>query len=70
MRVALYCTCGATACGTIKPDAKARAFIERIWKQTHSGEGHAPCDARTAAAARRKEESRLAYNAVLDTDDD
>lgn len=70
MRVALYCTCGASSVGTIRPDAKAEAFIERIWKKTHSGPGHQPCDAKTATRARRKEESRLEMMALLDTDDD
>ena len=49
MKVKLYCTCGASATGTISPDAKAQAFIDKIWKQTHRGEGHKPCDAKTAA---------------------
>lgn len=70
MRIALYCTCGASSVGTISPDAKAKSFIEKIWNASHSGKGHAPCDAKTAARARRKEEERIAYNAALDTDDD
>jgi hypothetical protein len=54
VKMKLYCTCGASGTGTITPDAKARHFVEKIWTPIHSGEGHSPCDAKTAAKARRK----------------
>ena len=56
MKLALYCTCGASATGTIKPNAKAEAFKKNVWLPNHSGPGHAPCDQRTAARARAREE--------------
>lgn len=54
MKLKLYCTCGDSATGTISPDAKAHSFVENVWKKFHTGDGHAPCDAKTAAKARRK----------------
>lgn len=54
MKLSLYCTCGDSATGTIKPDANAQRFIDVTWKSVHSGSGHEPCDAKTAAKARRK----------------
>lgn len=59
MKLKLFCTCGATATGTISPDAKAER-LKQIWEQCHTGEGHAPCDAKTASRARRREEAKAA----------
>lgn len=56
MKLSLYCTCGDSATGTIKPDEKAQRFIDVTWKSVHSGAGHEPCDAKTAAESRRKSE--------------
>lgn len=53
MKLSLHCTCGDSATGTIKPDAKAQRFIDVTWKSVHSGPGHEPCDAKTAAKARK-----------------
>jgi hypothetical protein len=58
MKLSLYCTCGASGTGTIKPDAKAEKF-KTMWLETHSGPGHAPCDQKTAARARAKSEREL-----------
>jgi hypothetical protein len=56
LRFAYYCTCGVSMVGTIGgPDGAARA--QALWDmQGHVGEGHAPTDAKGAAAARRKQE--------------
>lgn len=55
MKVTLFCKCGASATGSIKPDAAAIRFMERFW-QLHSGKVCAPCDQKTAANARRRSE--------------
>jgi hypothetical protein len=57
MKIALYCTCGAAAVGTMTPDSKAKKFVEKTWPKMHPyGEGHEPCDAKTARKARQKAE--------------
>jgi hypothetical protein len=57
MKFRLYCTCGNSAVGTITPDAKAEWFKRECWDKLHTGPGHAPCDQRTAARVRAKEEA-------------
>jgi len=56
MRMRRHCTCGAAwAC------TAPRAMVEgvlRIWEEEHSGPGHAPCDAKTAARARARAERK------------
>jgi hypothetical protein len=50
-RIACYCTCGSSLTGRAnKPE-----IPEAAWAEFHSGEGHAPTDAKGAAAARRRE---------------
>lgn len=55
MKFTHYCTCGASVVGEIRPNAKA-ALMENAFRRTHVGPGHAPCDRKTAANARRREE--------------
>lgn len=57
-KVTRYCRCGAAMQADLRgPDADRKlAELERLWKSGHSGEGHAECDAATAARARRKQE--------------
>lgn len=50
-----YCICGASMTGTVSP-AKNLQWLLSMWSQVHSGDGHAPCDAKTAAAARRRDD--------------
>lgn len=55
-KVTLHCTCGASMTGSLGgPMAEP---IQRFWDQTHTGPGHAPCDARKAARARKKTEAQ------------
>jgi len=49
---AMCCKCGARWAYSDMPESEARR-IDDIWWKVHSGPGHAPCDARTAAQARR-----------------
>jgi hypothetical protein len=57
VKVAIYCTCGDSMVGTVSPDEKAAALVQIFWKH-HAGEGHGPCDAKTANRARAKAERR------------
>lgn len=54
-----YCTCGDSAHGSVAP-AEKLPKLKALWESAHTGEGHAPCDAKTAARARAKENRRLA----------
>lgn len=45
-----YCTCGASWRGS---PAKRFDGIGDVWKEIHSGPGHRPCNAKTAACARQ-----------------
>ena len=42
----------------ISPDSAALKVI-KIWESVHTGEGHSPCDAKTASRNRRKQETYL-----------
>lgn len=52
-----YCICGGSLSGSASPESAAAGVVE-IWERAHSGDGHAPSDAKGAAAARRREERR------------
>ncbi len=56
MKIALYCTCGDATTGKITPDSLARSFILK-WEVIHTGPDCKPCDAKTAARARRRKET-------------
>lgn len=51
--VALYCTCGDSMTGSASPAVRAAEMVD-VWLKAHTGPGHAACDARTAANARRR----------------
>lgn len=51
MKVKLYCRCGASLVGQA-PRSLAEGMTAQ-WKEDHNGPGHAECDARAAARARR-----------------
>jgi len=57
MKIQHYCKCGAYWYGEVTPEGAAT--IEEYWQKNHSGEGHEPCDARTAARARTKSEHEI-----------
>lgn len=50
-----YCTCGSACHVSSNPPQHARD-IYAAFRDAHQGEGHAPCDSRTAADARRKQQ--------------
>jgi len=50
-----HCTCGASF--SISTNAPASAIL--MLMQGHTGQGHEPCDAATASAARRKSEHEI-----------
>lgn len=55
----LYCTCGMAAHLTFKvgtSPATIQRVASRFYKAGHQGEGHAPCDERTAKQVRRQEQ--------------
>lgn len=54
VKTSLYCTCGAST--QINGPWSLFAAIVTQWQKDHHGEGHKKCDAKTAAAARRKAE--------------
>lgn len=56
-KVSAYCTCGASMSWTIKPAERAERML-RIFRRCHSGDGHEPCDQKTAAAARAREDRK------------
>ena len=64
-QVTMYCTCGGKIELTFKagtPAAKAQSAAGRIFRQTHSGDGHALCDRTTAAKAKwRSNQQRGVY---------
>ena len=55
MKVSEHCLCGASATGSIRPDAAARKVINLFW-QGHQGEGHGPSTTSMAQESRRREE--------------
>lgn len=62
MKLSLYCTCGDT-CQVSTPSEQLAAAAVAVWQRAHTGDGHAACDHKTAAAARRRlerAESRIA----------
>lgn len=50
----LYCLCGDSAHGSIRPAIYIEKF-RRIWEQVHSGEGHGDTDQKTCEKAHRKQ---------------
>jgi hypothetical protein len=57
--VHLYCTCGMAAHLTFKPGTSPQVIqrvASRFYKAGHTGDGHAPCDERTAKHKRREEQ--------------
>lgn len=55
---AFYCTCGASWSGSV-PSMEAFNKFGAEWAKSHTGPGHAACDSKTAARARRKAEARF-----------
>lgn len=51
----LYCKCGAAWTGTLG-SKRLDAHLEAEFYKIHSGDGHEPCDAKTAARARGKQD--------------
>lgn len=49
-----HCTCGASWWGTASGIGPVALLV--AMEVEHSGPGHAPCDARTAAAVRHRQE--------------
>lgn len=58
MKIKFFCTCGGAMVFDISPDSAALKVI-KIWESVHTGEGHSPCDAKTASRNRRKQETYL-----------
>lgn len=58
-QLACYCTCGGTLTGRASGGGGAAYLIQTFWA-VHDGDGHGPTDAKGAAAARRREDRRLA----------
>jgi hypothetical protein len=58
IRVSEHCICGSSFTGTHVHTPKAEIDqVVALWRASHTGPGHAPCDAETARrAARRIEE--------------
>lgn len=54
-RLKLHCTCGFSMTGTV-PNRHAAYKIYEAYRQFHTGSGHEPCDAKTAAETRDREE--------------
>lgn len=52
MRLSFHCTCGTSMTGNADPVSYKE--LKKAWDQIHSGEGHSPCDAKTARRIRRK----------------
>jgi len=56
--IAKHCTCGSSLTGRAShPEA-----LEAAWDEFHAGDGHAPTDAKGAAAARRREDRAAKAN--------
>ena len=60
-KVKRYCTCGAAWAGSFPRGAAG--FIESAFEEIHQGDGHQPCDAKTAARARERQERKQAREA-------
>lgn len=56
MKLSLHCKCGGNMVGTVKPDINGSRLAALFWA-THAGDGHGPCDAKTAARARQKSDN-------------
>jgi len=56
-----YCICGGSRL-IVGPPKAVEEVLREFWER-HSGEGHGPCDAKTAAKARRKAEEETIRNA-------
>lgn len=54
VKTSLYCTCGAST-HVNGPMSLLEAIVAQ-WRKDHRGDGHKKCDAKTAAAARRRAE--------------
>ena len=59
-----YCTCGSSGVGSASP--RMADELRRAWASSHSGEGHAPCDQKTAAKERRRQDREDAKLARAD----
>ncbi len=55
LRIRAHCLCGGGFDGSSTPPAAVEKVYELFW-QVHAGEGHGPCDARTARNARRRKD--------------
>jgi len=58
VKIKRYCTCGGYLTGVIVRMPQLQAQLDNEWALLHIGPGHAPCDAKTAANARRNHERR------------
>lgn len=57
MKLALYCICGAAWMPQVnRRNIYKQQAMEQAWSDAHTGPGHSPCDAKTAARARTKME--------------
>ncbi|MBM4136949.1 MAG: hypothetical protein FJ241_08990 [Nitrospira sp.] len=54
------CICGAHWKGTI-PKKFAEKVLIPEWNKTHSGEGHKPCDVKTATRKRNHNDNPIFY---------
>ena len=55
MKLALHCTCGASWMMSVPDNSFTAHAMQSAWDEEHAGlPGHSPCDAETAARARRK----------------
>lgn len=57
VRINKKCICGGMWKGDVAPKAAKAILLE--WDKSHSGNGHGPCDAKTAAKSRAKEEMKI-----------
>ena len=58
MKIELYCICGATWKGFVSKEGSEA--ISKAWRETHTGDGHAPATSKQAARARAAEEREYA----------
>ncbi len=56
MTLRAYCECGGAIHLTANPATENVTFVMETFAGAHRGNGHAPCDAKTAAKARRRRE--------------
>ncbi len=53
-----YCTCGSAIHLTMKEPGAVELVMDTFFEM-HDGEGHEPCDSKTASRARRKSDRRI-----------